>query len=86
MSKTWYPVIDYEKCTECGVCTYKCSNGVYDLKKVPTPVVVMPENCIHGCRGCGRLCPHGAISYVGDSMKMDNECACSCENGGGCCG
>ncbi|MFA6309480.1 MAG: 4Fe-4S binding protein [Clostridia bacterium] len=20
MSKIWYPVIDYEKCTECGAC------------------------------------------------------------------
>ncbi|MDZ7640601.1 MAG: 4Fe-4S dicluster domain-containing protein [Desulfurivibrio sp.] len=66
MSKTWYPVIDYKKCIECGVCTNKCKMGVYDLKKLPAPVVSNPENCVHGCHGCGNLCPTEAITYVGD--------------------
>lgn len=34
MSKTWYPVIDYEKCIECGACTEKCKHGVYNQKKL----------------------------------------------------
>jgi len=86
MSKTWYPVIDYEICLECGICTDKCCQGVYDMKKAPTPVVAAPENCLHGCHGCGRLCPSGAITYVGDTNAADNPCDCSCENTGGCCG
>ncbi len=67
MSKTWYPVIDYGKCTECGKCTSKCTHGVYNKAKAPAPVVSNPEGCIQNCRGCGSLCPQGAISYTGDA-------------------
>lgn len=85
MSKTWYPVIDYGKCVECGACTNICKHGVYDLKKAPVPVVVMPENCIQGCHGCGNLCPSKAILYVGDQKGSEN-CGFSCEDeSGGCC-
>lgn len=80
MSKTWYPVIDYELCIECGSCTNKCQKGVYNLKKAPTPVVIKPDNCVHGCRGCGNLCNSNAISYVGDNNHNENFCSCD----GGC--
>lgn len=30
MSKTWFPVISYEKCNECGACVEKCTHGVYE--------------------------------------------------------
>ncbi len=88
MSKTWYPVIDYEKCMECGVCTDKCKHGVYDQKKVPTPVVIFPKDCIQGCHGCGNLCPTEAITYIGDQEIKGDECGCGCSCGddiGGCC-
>lgn len=80
MSKTWYPVIDYETCIECGACTDKCKHGVYELEKIPTPVVIIPENCIQGCHGCGNLCPVEAISYVGDNGEGSGNCGCSCGN------
>lgn len=86
MSKTWYPVIDYEKCVECGACTNKCPHGVFDMKKAPTPVVIIPKNCIHGCHGCRNLCPSEAITYVGDQGQKGSNCGCSCGDGkGGCC-
>ena len=66
MAKTWYPVIDYLACTECGTCAAQCPHGVYDTSKAPTPVVTNPEDCIDHCHGCGNRCPAGAISYVGD--------------------
>ncbi len=66
MSKTWYPVISYENCTECGACFNKCSHGVFELK-TSCPVVVNPEGCVQGCHGCGNICPVGAIEYVGDN-------------------
>jgi len=78
MSKAWYPVIDYVKCIECGACTRKCKNGVYDQEKAPTPVVILPEGCIQGCHGCGNLCPAEAISYVGEQKSKGNDCGCSC--------
>ncbi len=80
MSKTWYPLINYEKCTECGACTAKCSHGVYDKDKAPRPVVVFPEGCIEGCTGCGSICPSGAIEYFGDRELSVNVSGC-----GGCC-
>ena len=66
MAKTWYPVIDYSVCTECGTCVLKCPHDVYDTKKAPTPVVTKPESCVDHCHGCGNRCPVGAITYVGD--------------------
>jgi len=83
MSKTWYPVIDYAKCVECGTCINKCRHGVYNKAKAPTPVVVFPEGCIQGCRGCGKLCPNGAIQYIGDS-NVANSCNCGTQSN--CCG
>lgn len=79
MSKNWYPVINYAKCTECGSCTDMCQHGVYDKLKLSSPVVIFPEGCIEGCKGCGNLCPNNAIQYVGN---VNNNCDCS----GGCCG
>ncbi|MDD3140514.1 MAG: 4Fe-4S dicluster domain-containing protein [Lachnospiraceae bacterium] len=90
MSKKWYPVIDYVICAECGACVNKCTHGVYDAKKDPTPIVIKEKGCIEGCHGCGNLCPNGAITYVGDDTgwvppngaNNDNE-SCSCS--GDCC-
>lgn len=66
MAKTWYPVVDYVICRECGTCVTNCSHGVYDTRKVPSPIVVNPQNCVDHCHGCGNRCPVGAITYVGD--------------------
>jgi NAD-dependent dihydropyrimidine dehydrogenase PreA subunit len=86
MAKTWYPVIDYSLCTECGTCVAKCSHGVYDAKKAPTPVVTSPVSCVDHCHGCGNRCPVGAITYVGEDTgwtppngaPVRDEPACSC--------
>lgn len=66
MSKTWYPVIDFNKCIKCGRCVRKCNNGVYDKSKMPEPCVAYPMGCIQGCHGCGNICPVGAITYRND--------------------
>lgn len=86
MSKTWYPIINYEKCTECGACIDKCSHGVYKAEKAPRPVVSNSEGCVQGCTGCGSLCPSGAIEYFGDNGNSDcgGGCGCGCSCGGDC--
>jgi NAD-dependent dihydropyrimidine dehydrogenase PreA subunit len=86
MAKTWYPVIDYSACIECGTCVVKCPHGVYDTAKAPAPVVAEPEACIDHCHGCGNRCPVGAISYVGEDTgwtppngkQEPAEACCSC--------
>lgn len=91
MSKTWYPVIDYSKCVECGACVARCPRGVYDTTKAPTPVVKNPELCADHGHGCGNNCPVGAITYLGEDTgwtpsrgeQSGNElcCSCGCETG-----
>ncbi|HCC02789.1 MAG TPA: 4Fe-4S ferredoxin [Ruminococcaceae bacterium] len=91
MAKTWYPVIDYLVCAECGTCAAKCPHGVFDSAKAPSPVVKNPEACIDHCHNCGNRCPTGAITYVGDNTswvpphgtQKSKETGCSCE--GHCC-
>jgi len=86
MAKTWYPVIDYLTCEECGTCIAKCPHGVYDTTKAPSPVVQNPEACVDHCHGCGNRCPVGAITYVGEDTgwtppngeKAAEEACCSC--------
>ncbi|MFO7611592.1 MAG: 4Fe-4S binding protein [Clostridia bacterium] len=84
MSKSWYPVIDYELCTECGACISKCSHGVYSENKAPRPVVMFTDGCVEGCRGCASICPAYAIIYVGEHTgKPINACGCE-DNDEGC--
>lgn len=93
MAKSWYPVIDYSSCTECGACSSMCPHQVYDMKKTPVPVVVNPVSCVDHCHGCGNRCPVGAITYVGDDTgwtppngeirKEEPACGCKERN---CCG
>ena len=89
MAKTWYPVIDYLTCAECGTCVAKCPHGVYDTVKAPSPFVKNPESCVDHCHGCGNRCPVGAITYVGDITGWTPPngeqtveapcCSCGCE-------
>lgn len=88
MAITWYPVVDYMLCIECGNCVKMCPHAVYETKKAPTPVVVNPVSCVDHCHGCGSRCPVGAITYVGDDTgwtpptgapkKKEEGCSCGC--------
>ncbi len=79
MAKAWYPMINYENCIECGVCVDMCSHGVYDKVKSPRPVVIYPDGCVQGCKGCGSQCPADAIEYFGDTEgSAVGGCGCGC--------
>jgi len=85
MTKSWYPIINADTCTECGVCVDKCSNGVYDKNSPLIPLVIHVEGCVHNCHGCGNLCPSGSITYFGDNtgwtppnLNTDGKEACGC--------
>lgn len=74
MSKSWYPVIDYQKCVGCMACYHMCRHGVYKTEGPEgKPNVSYPTGCVHGCHGCERQCPKGAIHYAGDDGSLDIE-------------
>ncbi|MBN2851804.1 MAG: DUF2703 domain-containing protein [Clostridia bacterium] len=86
MAKTWYPMIDYTICTECGLCVAKCPHEVYDKAKAPSPVVRRPESCVDHCHGCGNRCPAGAITYVGEDTEWTPPNRAPQEEEDGACG
>lgn len=77
---SWYPVIDYSRCTACGQCSDFCLFGVYenDGKEVK---VINPEGCKNNCPACGRICPATAIIFpkykyggaIGGSEDIDEQ-------------
>ncbi len=58
----WYPVIDKERCTECGKCFDFCPFGVYEMVNERIRVV-HPSSCKNNCPACARNCPSGAIIF-----------------------
>jgi len=65
MSKNWYPVIDYEKCTGCLECVKFCPHDVLSEEN-GKPIVKNPDLCVDYCRGCQKgACNFGAITYGG---------------------
>ena len=59
---SWYPVIDYSRCTSCGQCADFCLFGVYE--KIDSKVVVTnPQGCKNNCPACARICPQIAIIF-----------------------
>lgn len=72
MSKNWYPIIDFDKCIGCMACNDMCQHGVYKPnEETNKPKVVYGNGCVHGCHGCERKCPVGAIHYHGDDGTLD---------------
>ena len=85
MAKKWYPVVDILMCVECGTCVNFCPHNVYDKSKAPVPVVTNPDACVDHCHRCGKRCPQGAITYVGDDTGRTLPNGTPQEDTGGCC-
>jgi len=67
----WYPIIDYEACTSCGLCLLTCGNNVFTWSvSKNVPLVANPGNCVLGCTTCGKLCPEDAIKFQGDPKEF----------------
>ncbi len=59
----WFPVIDYDRCTNCRQCFNFCLFGVYEVRPDNTVAVRNPENCKNNCPACARICPQVAIMF-----------------------
>lgn len=58
----WNPVIDYDRCVNCGKCADFCLFGVYDFSDGKIKVS-SPQNCKTNCPACARICPKSAIIF-----------------------
>lgn len=59
---SWFPAIDYDRCTACSQCADFCLFGVYE-KTDGKVTVVNPQGCKNNCPACARICPHTAIVF-----------------------
>ncbi len=65
VKRRWYPVIDYDRCTNCMECIDFCLFGVYGVDKLDRILVEQPDDCKKGCPACSRVCPENAIVFPG---------------------
>jgi Pyruvate/2-oxoacid:ferredoxin oxidoreductase delta subunit len=61
--KPWFPVIDYDRCTNCMQCLSFCLFGVYGVDDQHRITVQTSENCKTNCPACSRVCPEAAIMF-----------------------
>lgn len=61
--KPWFPVIDYDRCTNCMQCLSFCLFDVYGVDAEQKIEVVNQDNCKTNCPACSRVCPEVAIMF-----------------------
>ena len=61
--KPWFPVIDYDRCTNCMQCLSFCLFGVYGVDGDKHIQVQNNDNCKTNCPACSRVCPEAAIMF-----------------------
>ncbi len=61
--KPWFPVIDYDRCTNCMQCLSFCLFDVYGVDADKRIQVQNNDNCKTNCPACSRVCPEVAIMF-----------------------
>ncbi len=61
--RPWFPVIDYDRCTNCMQCLSFCLFGVYGADEEKKIQVQNQDNCKTNCPACSRVCPEAAIMF-----------------------
>ncbi|HUV16591.1 MAG TPA: 4Fe-4S binding protein [Pelolinea sp.] len=59
----WFPIIDHDKCTSCGLCVSACKHGTYEIDDNKIVVVANPYHCEVFCESCKFQCPTEVISF-----------------------
>ncbi|MCZ2340635.1 MAG: ferredoxin family protein [Bacteroidales bacterium] len=61
--KPWFPVIDYDRCTNCMQCLSFCLFDVYGVDSEKRIQVQNQNKCKTDCPACSRVCPEVAILF-----------------------
>lgn len=61
--KPWFPVIDFDRCTNCMQCLSFCLFDVYGVDDKEQIQVQNNSNCKTDCPACSRVCPEVAILF-----------------------
>ena len=61
--KPWFPVIDYDRCTNCMQCLSFCLFDVYGVSADKKIQVQNNNKCKTDCPACSRVCPEVAILF-----------------------
>ena len=61
--KPWFPVIDYDRCTNCMQCLSFCLFGVYGVDGEGKIQAQNQDNCKTNCPACSRVCPEAASMF-----------------------
>ena len=61
--KPWFPVIDFDRCTNCMQCLTFCLFDVYGVDERKQITVQNQDNCKTDCPACSRVCPEVAILF-----------------------
>jgi NAD-dependent dihydropyrimidine dehydrogenase PreA subunit len=61
--KPWFPVIDFQRCTNCMQCLSFCLFDVYGVDAEKKIQVKNPDKCKTNCPACSRVCPEVAILF-----------------------
>lgn len=61
--KPWFPVIDFQRCTNCMQCLSFCLFDVYGVSPDGKIQVRNQDNCKTDCPACSRVCPEVAIMF-----------------------
>ena len=61
--KPWFPVIDYDRCTNCMQCLSFCLFDVYGVDEDSKITVRNESKCKTDCPACSRVCPEVAILF-----------------------
>ncbi|NOX99661.1 MAG: ferredoxin family protein [Verrucomicrobia bacterium] len=61
--KPWFPVIDFDRCTNCMQCLSFCLFDVYSVDDDQQIEVRNQDNCKTNCPACSRVCPEVAIMF-----------------------
>ncbi|MFO0808602.1 MAG: ferredoxin family protein [Gemmataceae bacterium] len=61
--KPWFPVIDFDRCTNCMQCLSFCLFDVYGVSPAGKIQVRNESKCKTDCPACSRVCPEVAILF-----------------------